>query len=68
MPEVLGGAGSYFDPEDPKDIAATLKKMVNSPELRQSQGRASQVASQEYSWIPTTAKTIEFLSKIIHKN
>jgi glycosyltransferase involved in cell wall biosynthesis len=68
MPEVLGGAGSYFDPEDPKEIAATLKKMVNSPELRQSQGRASQVASQEYSWIPTTAKTIEFLAFMIHKN
>ena len=34
MPEVLGDAGVYFDPEDANSIAGALSKLIASPDLR----------------------------------
>jgi glycosyltransferase involved in cell wall biosynthesis len=35
LPEVAGEAAVYFDPESPAAIAATIRKLLESPETRQ---------------------------------
>ena len=34
MPEVLGDAGVYFDPEQPIEIYRAIKNLINNPQLR----------------------------------
>ena len=41
MPEVLGDAGVYFDPENPNDIARALRELIGSPILRTRLAHAS---------------------------
>ena len=64
MPEVLGDAGEYFDPEDAKDIERAIAKMIHSPELRKHKSQLSYDRSKLYSWKECASKTIEFLSKV----
>jgi glycosyltransferase involved in cell wall biosynthesis len=64
MPEVLGDAGLYFDPEDPVDIANTLRQYLTSPELRTEKSRASFMRVQQYSWSRCAEQTLAFLAEI----
>lgn len=61
MPEVLGDAGVYFDPESPEDIAGALRDLIQSPGLRARLARASFDRSTAYSWHRCTAETFAFL-------
>jgi glycosyltransferase involved in cell wall biosynthesis len=61
MPEVLGDAGVYFDPESPADIARALRELIESPGLRARLAQASFDRSQAYSWPRCAAETFEFL-------
>jgi glycosyltransferase involved in cell wall biosynthesis len=64
MPEVLGDAGEYFDPENPNEIAGALLKMIESPELRQKLAERSFKRVQEYSWERCADKTFRFLRDV----
>lgn len=64
MPEVLGDAGLYFDPENPADIANVIRQYLLSPELRIEKAEASFVRSQQYSWTRCADQTLEFLAEI----
>jgi glycosyltransferase involved in cell wall biosynthesis len=64
MPEVLGDAGVYFDPEDPKEIARALKELIASPELRAQKAKASFAKAQGYSWKKCADETFSFLADI----
>jgi len=50
MPEVLGGAGVFFDPESPTDIARALRELIDSPALRAKLARCSFDRVQIFSW------------------
>ena len=64
MPEVLGGAGVYFDPENPQDIARALRQLIESRELREKLANASFARVREYSWVRCARDTFQFLSAI----
>ncbi|HEV7611157.1 MAG TPA: glycosyltransferase family 1 protein [Steroidobacteraceae bacterium] len=64
MPEVLGDAGVYFDPEDPADIERALRELIDSPALRAKLAQASFDRARVYSWSRCASETFEFLSKI----
>jgi glycosyltransferase involved in cell wall biosynthesis len=66
MPEVLGDAGVYFDPEDPEDIARALRQLIGSPVLRASLAAASFARAQSYSWRRCADETFEFLAAVAH--
>jgi glycosyltransferase involved in cell wall biosynthesis len=61
MPEVLGDAGAYCDPENPDDIARAIRGLVVAPELRSRLAWASFTRSQAYSWQRCAAGTLGFL-------
>lgn len=65
MPEVLGDAGEYFDPEITEDIERALAKMIHSPELRNDKAKSSFKRSQLYSWDQCARQTLDFLSEVV---
>lgn len=64
MPEVLGNAGVYFDPENPDDIARALRDLIESPELRGRLAKASLERAQSYSWPRCARETFAFLAEV----
>ncbi len=64
MPEVLGNAGVYFNPEDSQDIANSIQKLVKSPDLRFSLAKASYSRSQSFTWERCSMQTFHFLAEV----
>jgi glycosyltransferase involved in cell wall biosynthesis len=64
MPEVLGAAGVYFDPEQPADIAGALRELIATPELRTQLAHMSCQQAQQFSWERCAAETFQFLVEV----
>ncbi len=64
MPEVLGNAGVYFDPERPESIAAALRRLISDPELRANLAREAWEASLRYTWSRCANETFRFLASV----
>ena len=64
MPEVLGDAGIYFDPEKPNNITEALHQLISSTELRTEMAERSYKEVQQYSWERCADSTFRFLAGI----
>jgi glycosyltransferase involved in cell wall biosynthesis len=64
LPDVLGDAGLYFNPEDSNEIAATLQRFIENPSLRAQKAMEAFNRSQSYSWRRCANETFEFLQKV----
>jgi len=64
IPEVLGDAGVYFDPENPQDIACALRKLIDSPEMRVEKAKASFERAQAFTWQRCAHETFGFLADV----
>lgn len=64
MPEILGDAGIFFDPETPNDIARALEGLIADPRLRSRFAAASFSTAQQYTWQRCADETFGFLSKV----
>lgn len=64
MPEILGDAGEYFDPENPANILAALERLICDPSLRAALAEKSHVAAQRYSWETCADQTFAFLASV----
>ena len=64
MPEVLGDAGVYFDPESPVDVARALRELIDSPALRAELARRSFARVQMFSWSRCANETFGFLARV----
>lgn len=63
MPEVLGDAGVYFDPEQPDEIAAAIRRLIGSPELRSNKALAAYQRARQYDWQRCAGETFSFLAE-----
>ena len=63
MPEILGDAGVYFDPEKPEEIAKAIETLIRSPELRARNAVMGFERAQQYSWERCASETFAFLAK-----
>lgn len=61
MPEILGDGGVYFDPLDPRHMAAAIGKLLGNPDLAERLGQAAQERSQLYSWEKAAKATADIL-------
>lgn len=68
MPEVLGDAGVYFDPESPAEIASAVEQLLRSPELRARNAARGFERAQAYSWERCASETFAFLAKCAGKS
>lgn len=64
MPEVLGNAGIYFNPEDSVNISEVVGKFIVSAELRNQNAQMSFELARKYSWDTCASQTFQFLNFI----
>jgi glycosyltransferase involved in cell wall biosynthesis len=64
MPEVLGDAGVYFDPEQPASIAGALRELTASVQLRRQRAHAALEKAGQFSWARCARETFDFLAKV----
>jgi glycosyltransferase involved in cell wall biosynthesis/predicted dehydrogenase len=64
MPEVLGDAGLYFDPERTASIADAISELATSPALRHAKANAAWQRAQQYSWARCANETFAFLGQV----
>ena len=64
MPEVLGDAGVYFDPEVPSSIADALRRLANDELLRSRLSELAWHKAQAYSWEHCARDTFKFIASV----
>jgi len=67
MPEVLGDAGVYFDPENVEEIAIAIETLLTNKELRTKLANLAYKKAQEYSWENCAFETFKFVENIFLK-
>jgi glycosyltransferase involved in cell wall biosynthesis len=65
MPEILGDAGIYFDPENPLTIEQSLSTLIGDPDLRIKLSQKSYARAMELTWVRCAFGTFSFLKKIM---
>ena len=64
IPEILGDAGLYFDPEEPSSLAKALLQLLASEDVMRRLGYAAHEKAKNYSWERCAAETFGFLREI----
>lgn len=64
MPEILGKAGVYFDPENPTELAETLEKFVYNNELRERCAWRAYTLARNFSWKKCAQETFSFINSV----
>lgn len=64
LSEILKDAGVYFDPEDPRNIAEEVEKLIMNIELRETLGERAFRYSLDYTWSHCASETIAFIKKL----
>jgi glycosyltransferase involved in cell wall biosynthesis len=68
MPEVLGDAGVYFDPESPETIAQAIASLADDPNLRAQLAQRAWQKAQAYSWERCARETLDFVAQVARKH
>ena len=68
MPEVLGDAGIYFDPNSIESIESTIITVLSKSSLRKELGKKARLRAKQYSWHKTKELTVEKLIMSVSKN
>jgi glycosyltransferase involved in cell wall biosynthesis len=64
MPDVLGEAGVYFNPEDTASIAGALEQLVLDVSLRERCAHLAFATSSHYTWERCAQDTFDFLKSV----
>jgi len=67
MPEVLGEAGLFFNPESIDTIIVALRKLFIDLDLRQQLAQAASRRAELFSWEACTEQTFAFLAQTVQK-
>ena len=65
IPEVVGDAGEYFNPEDIENMRAAIERVVTSDSLRKLLIAKGRARLQFFSWDRCAAETLEVYSKLV---
>lgn len=64
--EVLGESVPYFDPQNPKDMANKIKKVLNSKVMQSKLVKLGAENANKYSWEKTSQQTIDFYRSVLN--
>jgi glycosyltransferase involved in cell wall biosynthesis len=67
IPEVVGAAGLFFDPEKPRALADTLLLLLNDAKLRDRVRAAGLQRAQEFSAEKTSGAVLSLLTEVAEK-
>jgi len=65
MPEVLGDAALYFDPNDSKDIAKKINRLFEDGNIRKIILENGEKRLKRYNWVECAKKTLKIYKKCI---
>ena len=68
MPEVLGDAGLYFNPESPDSLVASILRLLSDSGLAEDLARRASLRADLFSWAQCAKSTLDFLVEVVHKN
>ena len=68
MPEMLGDAGVYFDPEDPASIASALEALVSDDTARARYAAEAYARAEVFSWERCARETFGFLARVARRH
>jgi glycosyltransferase involved in cell wall biosynthesis len=61
MPEVLGDAGIYFDPERKESIVEALTHLIQDNAWREQHAQMAYTLAQDYTWERCARETLDFI-------
>ena len=64
LPEILGDAAVYFDPEDPEDMAEKISMVINEKKLYNELREKGLLQIKKYSWNRMGEKIFDLYTKI----
>jgi glycosyltransferase involved in cell wall biosynthesis len=64
MPTILGDGGHYFDPADPRSIAAAMTALSLDPDLRATLAGRARARAAAYDWASCARDTFRFLAQV----
>jgi glycosyltransferase involved in cell wall biosynthesis len=65
LPEVLGGCGLLFDPEDPASIARQMERIFHEPNLRIAMAEGSRQRASFFSWRKAAEQTLALYLELL---
>ena len=68
MPETLGKAGAYFDPEQPVSIAEVIRRLMLDAPLRANLAQEAHKKAQGYSWNQCARDTFSFIAQVARES
>jgi glycosyltransferase involved in cell wall biosynthesis len=67
MPEVLGDAGLYFDPENVGEMIAVMERLYHDEQLRLRCATRAVARAHQYSWSRCARETFTFLASVANR-
>jgi glycosyltransferase involved in cell wall biosynthesis len=64
LPEVYGNAALYFDPQDSKDQASAMERVLSDKELHAKLVKAGHERLKHFSWKTTAEQTLEVYRRV----
>lgn len=64
IPEVVGEAGLYFDPESSEELAAQLQRLLSDGALREQLAQRGREQERRFSWDRCAAETLDYYRQI----
>ena len=68
MPEVGGDAVLYFNPEDINNMYETIKKILDSEDLRRELIKKGNIQKEKFKWDEISEQTICFYKSVLNEN
>lgn len=65
LPEVLGGAGAYVDPEDPEALAEGIRALVLDPGRRARLAADAGARARSFRWTRAATETFSLLAEVV---
>lgn len=67
LPEILGDAALYFNPQNPKDISSKIKEILEDVDLRKDLVKKGYNQIKKYSWEKMAKKTADVYKEVLNK-
>ncbi len=68
LPEVLGGCGLLFDPENPASIARAMERVGRDPELRKALAERGRQRARSFSWDNAARQILNLYCELLGLN
>jgi len=67
LPEILGSAALYFNPDDEADMKNKIEQALRDEKLREDLQNRGYEQAKKYSWLSCADKTLEVYKKVLDK-